>query len=533
MRRPTKKLRRSLLVVGTSAALLSFGGANALAATNSSTQSATNNQLLPIGLGVGVSAPLNLDLPLLSGGNNGPVNQESTSTSTSTSKNAEVSQVVNQNGSGNASNTADQSSTNNQVAPIAISGSISAPINLNLPIGLLSPGANEGSVTQRSNSEASSRAVNAEQDQRIDQRGSGNADNDAQQIAVNNQLLPIALGLGISAPININAPIAVLSPNANQGNVNQRTDSDAHAEALNNETEQEIRQNGGGNSSNSASQNAISNQLLPIAAGLAAAVPVNVNAPIAILSPGANSGDVDQMADADVYSDALNNDTNQSINQQGSGNGSNTAGQNASNTQILPIALGAGVGLPVNARAPIAVLAPGSNDGDVRQKAEGDPTVVATNNRTNQDVQQRAGGGDTNTAVQDAVSEQILPVAAALGVAVPANAVAPIALLDFDVNDGDVNQHNETDLWADSINYDLNQQSRQGTGDNAEVLTAQAASTNDTDTTSESAPGPVGASAPVQHAIPISGFSQIIQTLTSLLSNPMSALGTLKGLLPF
>jgi hypothetical protein len=517
MRRPTKKLRRSLLVVGTSAALLSFGGANALAANNTSTQSATNNQLLPIGLGVGVSAPLNVNLPLLSGGNNGPVNQESVSTSTSTSKNAEVSQVVNQNGTGNADNTANQSSTNNQVAPIAISGSVSLPINLNLPVGLLSPGANEGSVTQRSNSEASSRAVNAEQDQRIDQRGSGNADNDAQQIAVNNQLLPIALGLGISAPININAPIAVLSPNANQGDVNQRTDSDAHAEALNNETEQEIRQNGGGNSSNSASQNAISNQLLPIAAGLAAAVPVNVNAPIAILSPGANGGDVDQMADADVYSDALNNDTNQSINQQGSGNGSNTAGQNASNTQILPI----------------AVLAPGSNDGDVRQKAEGDPTVVATNNRTNQDVRQRAGGGDVNTATQDAVSEQILPVAAALGVAVPANAVAPIALLDFDVNDGDVNQHNETDLWADSINYDLNQQSRQGDGDNAEVLTAQAASTNDTDTTSESAPGPVGASAPVQHAIPISGFSQIIQTLTSLLSNPMSALGTLKGLLPF
>jgi hypothetical protein len=529
MRRPTKKLRRSLLVVGTSAALLSLGGANALAATNSSTQSASNNQLLPIGVGLGVSAPLNLNLPLLSGGNNGPVTQSSDSSSTSTAKNAEVNQSVRQQGSGD--NTASQTSKNNQVAPIAISGSISAPINVNLPIGLLSPGANEGSVNQRSDSEASSRAVNAEHDQDIDQRGNGNADNDAQQVAINNQLLPIALGLGVSAPININAPIAILSPDANRGDVNQRTDSDAHAEALNNETEQEIRQNGGGNSSNSASQKAISNQLLPIAAGLAAAVPVNVNAPIAILSPGANNGDVDQMADADVYSDALNNDTNQSINQQGSGNGSNTAGQNASNTQLLPIALGAGLSLPVNARAPIAVLAPGSNDGDVRQKAEGDPTVVATNNRTNQDVRQRAGGGDTNTAMQDAVSQQLLPIAAALGVTVPANAVAPIALLDVDANEGDVNQHNETDLWADSINYDLNQSSQQGTGNNAQALSTQAASANDTATTAESAPGPVGASAPVQHAIPVAALGGAMEKLTSVLSNPLSILGVLKGFL--
>jgi hypothetical protein len=238
MRRPTKKMRRSLLVVGTSAALLSFGGANALAA-NTSNQSATNNQLLPISLGVGLSAPVNANAPLLGGGS-GPVNQNSNSTVDSSSKNNEVDQTVRQNagsGSGN-SNNAEQSSTNNQVAPIAISGSVSAPINLNLPIGLLSPGANEGRVNQRSDSEASSRAVNNEHDQDIDQRNTGGngSSNDAQQVAVSNQLLPIALGLGVSAPININAPIAVLSPCANGGDVNQMAYSDEYGEALNNES---------------------------------------------------------------------------------------------------------------------------------------------------------------------------------------------------------------------------------------------------------------------------------------------------------
>ncbi len=547
MRRPTKKMRRSLLVVGTSAALLSFGGANVLACgtgscapnTNTSTQTAKNNQLLPISLGVGVSAPLNLNIPLLSGGNNGPVNQTNSSTASSTSKNAEVSQVSSQNsgttgGHGN-SNTSSQTSKNNQVAPIAISGSISAPINLNLPIGLLSPGANEGTVNQENSATSKSRAVNAEHDQETNQRvtGGSNSSNDAKQIAVNNQLLPIALGLGVAAPININAPIAVLSPNANRGDVNQRNDSDVDAQALNNETEQYSRQRASSGASNDSSQKAMSNQLLPIAAALGAAVPININAPIAILSPGSNNGDVKQVGDSDVFVESLNNDTNQNVNQEGSNAGtSNTAGQTSENTQLLPIALGAGVGLPVNARAPIAVLAPGSNNGDVRQKAEGDVNVTSANNRTNQNIDQRASRGAANEATQESISEQILPVAAALGAAVPANAAAPVALLDWGANNGDVVHHNETTVYAESINYDMSQESRQQ-GQAEDVLRAQAASENATATASESAPGPIGASAPVQHAIPISGFSQIIQTLTSLLSNPLGALGMLKGFLPF
>ena len=204
MRRPTKKMSRSLLVVGTSAALLSFGGANAFACgtgtcapnTNTSTQTATNSQILPIGLGLGVSAPLNLNIPLLGGGS-APVNQTSTSTVNSTSKNNEVNQDVNQNsgtpGQHGNSNTAVQNSKNTQIAPIAITGSISLPINLNLPISALSPGSNGGTVKQENSSTVNTRSVNNEHDQKMDQRvtGGSNSSNKGEQIAISNQLLPI------------------------------------------------------------------------------------------------------------------------------------------------------------------------------------------------------------------------------------------------------------------------------------------------------------------------------------------------------
>ncbi|MDX6555872.1 MAG: hypothetical protein QOD86_2067 [Miltoncostaeaceae bacterium] len=547
MRRPTKKMSRSLLVVGTSAALLSFGGANAFACgtgvcapnTNTSTQTATNSQILPIGLGVGVSAPLNLNIPLLGGGS-APVTQNSTSTVNSTSKNNEVNQVVNQDsgtpGQHGNTNTANQTSKNNQIAPIAITGSISAPINLNLPLGLLSPGSNGGTVNQENSSTVTGRSVNNESDQRMDQRvtGGSNSSNKGEQINVNNQLLPIALGLGISAPININAPIAVLSPDSNNGNVHQKNDSDVHTESLNNETEQTMRQRASSGASNDASQKAVSTQLLPIAAALGVAVPINVNAPIAVLSPGSNNGDVFQNGDSDVNVQSLNNDVDQNVNQEGSNAGSsNKASQSSKNSQILPIALGIGASAPVNARAPIAILAPDSNNGNVPlQKAEGDVNVTSTNNRVNQDVQQRATNGAQNDATQAAISQQILPVAAALGAAAPVNAIAPVALLDWGVNNGDRTQHTETTVNAESINNDVNQEATQaGGGTSTATLQSMSANAADSDVQSspEQKPAATGVAAPINNPqLPVSVLGQTLQTLTSFLTNP---LGLLKGFL--
>jgi len=529
MRRHTMKMRRSLLALGTSAALLSLAGGNALAcgtsctpSTNSVSQSSSNSQILPLSIGLGVSAPINLSAPvgvLSPGANQGSVTQKNSSTSTAKAVNAEVSQDASQNGNG-GNNSASQSSSNSQILPIAIGASISAPINLNLPIAVLSPGANKGDVDQRNDSTASSRAANVEHDQSVNQWGGKNGNNSASQSAANTQILPIALGLGISAPINVNAPIAVLSPGANKGDVKQRNDSDARAEALNNETEQSVIQKGGAHGgSNTASQSAVSSQLLPIAVALAAAAPINANAPIAVLSPHANQGNVNQQGDADVFTEALNYELDQNAKQDGANGGTNSSSQSASNSQILPVAAGVGIGLPINANAPIAALAPGANKGDVKQRTNGDADVSAINNRTRQDVNQR--GGSTNSATQSAVSSQLLALAPALGAAAPVNANAPIDVLTFfhhnDNGYGDVNQESKTTVTAESINADVSQNARQD---------GPASNHGPAATSAQPLPVAPATSAPADVNMPI----PVLSSLGSLLHNPFGLLRLLGGL---
>jgi hypothetical protein len=218
------------------------------------------------------------------------------------------------------------------------------------------------------------------------------------------------------------------------------------------------------------------------------------------------------------------------VNQEGSNAGSsNKASQSSKNSQILPIALGVGAGVPVNARAPIAILAPNSNNGDVPlQKAEGDVNSNATNNRVNQDVQQRATNGAQNDATQAAISQQILPVAAALGAAAPVNAIAPIALLDWGANNHDNMQHTETTVNAESINNDVNQEARQeGGGTSTMALQAVSANAANSDVKSapEQKPSATGVQAPINDPVlPVSVLGQALQSLSSLLSNPLGLL---------
>ena len=281
-------MKRNLVALGASAALLTFGGAAALA----------------------------------NGSNGGDVTQRNDSTAGAEALNNETEQTINQGsaGKGGGTNSASQSSSNSQILPVSIGAGVSAPVNANVPVAVLSNGSNGGDVDQRNRSKATGRAVNVEQDQDITQRSGSGGTNSASQSASNSQILPLALGLGLSAPVNANVPVAVLSNGSNGGKVKQRNDSTARAEALNNETEQTIRQGGskssGGN--NSATQSSDTSQIIALALAPALSLPLNPNVPVSVLSDGSNGGDVDQFGDSNAYAEALNNETDQSIRQDDS-----------------------------------------------------------------------------------------------------------------------------------------------------------------------------------------------------------------------
>src|SRR5918996_6183740 len=133
---------------------------------------------------------------------------------------------------------------------------------------------------------------------------------------------------------NVNAPIAILSPGANSGDVNQSNTADSDATAGNSNTTDQattqdqdgttsggcgscgggsVSQDQSGENSNDTSQDSEAN---------AETNQYNVNAPISILSPsgsscdpcGGSGGDVNQSNDAETSAWAGNsNDTNQTV----------------------------------------------------------------------------------------------------------------------------------------------------------------------------------------------------------------------------
>src|SRR5919106_1719688 len=138
---------------------------------------------------------------------------------------------------------------------------------------------------------------------------------------------------------NVNAPVAILSPGANSGDVNQSNTADTDATASNsNTTDQSTTQDqdgttsggcsscgGGSVSQDQSGEN--SNDTDQDATANAETNQYNVNAPISFLSPGANGsscsnscggsgGDVNQSNDADSSAWAGNqNDTTQTVGQ--------------------------------------------------------------------------------------------------------------------------------------------------------------------------------------------------------------------------
>jgi hypothetical protein len=346
------------------------------------------------------------------------------------------------------------------------------PVNANVPVRVLSPGA-DGSVEQTNAAPAKAAAVNQNaSDQSVEQAQGGGGDpqakaatqsgggqgpsQDASQSASGAQVVPVAAAPAVSAqavPVNANVPLRLASP-GNGGSVNQTNAAPAKAEAVNaNASGQSVEQSagkakhpdpysgGGSGPSQSASQKAEGKQVLPVAAAPAVSaqvVPVNANVPVRLGSPG-DEGSVNQTNAAPAKAKAVNaNASGQSVEQwAGKGSGADQkARQKAEGKQILPIALAPALAaqlLPINANIPVRLLSPGDG-GNVSQSNLAPARAKAINaNASGQSVEQWAGKGSgaDQSAKQEAKGIQILPIAFAPALSaqvVPVNLNLPISV---------------------------------------------------------------------------------------------------------
>ena len=122
-------------------------------------------------------------------------------------------------------------------------------ININLPVAVLAPGANTGDVTQSNTaSNRASASNNNDTTQTVDQAqdasSAGGGGVDQQQSAdVNNQTSQSAEAPVENRQVNVNLPVAVLSPRANVGDVTQSNEASNDASATNrNLTDQAVAQ---------------------------------------------------------------------------------------------------------------------------------------------------------------------------------------------------------------------------------------------------------------------------------------------------
>ena len=118
------------------------------------------------------------------------------------------------------------------------------PINVNLPISILSSGSNNGDVEQTNDASAESSAKNesftgqaAYQDQDVATAGNGGSGGDvAQSGSQDSDTYQKADSKAESyqvVPINVNAPISILSHGSNNGDVHQTNDASADSSARN------------------------------------------------------------------------------------------------------------------------------------------------------------------------------------------------------------------------------------------------------------------------------------------------------------
>ena len=138
-----------------------------------------------------------------------------------------------------------------------------------------------------------------------------------------------------------------------------------------------------------------------------------MNAPVSVLSWGANGGDVDQSNDATTTAGAKNtNGTDQSVDQdqqaasKGSGTGGIDQSQDATNGNETSQEAGADASTKqANVNVPVAILSWGANGGDVNQTNAADTKAYADNaNGTDQGVDQNQDGQGRRCAAAPATA---------------------------------------------------------------------------------------------------------------------------------
>jgi len=480
-------------IVGALLLLLSMGAlaASASDGVQADGQSATSEQQAAAASGATQINPsnTNIDVRVLSPGDNGSVTQTNSATSDATASNSndtDQSASQNQGGSGGIQ-TADQWAGNAQTAGALSTASQYGASNTNIPVRVLSPG-NDGSVTQSNtvSSDASSTNRNStDQDTTQNQGGSSSCGCQAaptgiqtsQQSAGSGQAGAALSGATQSAPANASDPTAVGSTGS-AGNTSQSNSADSDATAKNtNDTDQDSSQSqaGSGSGIQTCDQSAGNEQLALAGSSASQLNPTNKNISVRVLSPG-NDGNVTQTNSVSSTADASNrNSTDQSSDQDPTGNGGScgcgsapldiqVAKQDASNQQAAAALSAASQTGAKNENMPVRVLSP-ANGGSVSQSNDVSSSAKASNhNSTDQDVDQDqsshpgscgcAGGEGIQIADQSSWNRQGAAALSFAGQQGASNDNSPVRVLSYG-NDGRVSQSNsvDSDSTARNSNY--------------------------------------------------------------------------------
>ena len=488
-------MKRRLLasVVGALMLLLTLGAlaANADDGIQAAGQSATSEQQASAASGATQTDPsnTNIDVRVLSPGDNGSVTQTNSVSSNATSSNSnDTDQSASQDQSGSGGiQTANQWAGNTQVAGSLSTASQTGASNTNIPVRVLSPG-NDGNVTQSNTVDSTASSTNSndtDQDAHQTQGGSScgcqGAPSGIQtsgQSAESGQGGAALSGATQTAPANASDPTAVGSK-GDAGTTSQSNSDSSRATSTNtNSTDQDSSQSQAGSGSGiQTSDQSAGNEQTAIAASSASQVkPTNTNISVRVLSPG-NDGNVTQTNSVSSTATASNtNSTDQSSDQDPRDGGScgctsapagiQVAKQKASNDQTAAALSAAYQTGAKNENVPVRVLSPG-NGGSVTQSNDVSSTASASNsNVTDQDVDQDqsthsgcgcGGGVGIQIADQSSWSKQGAGALSFADQKGAQNDNSPVRVLS-EGNDGRVSQSNSADSTASATNSNYTDQ---------------------------------------------------------------------------
>jgi hypothetical protein len=213
-------------------------------------------------------------------------------------------------------------------------------------------------------------------------------------------------------PTNNAISVAILSPGAKTGDVSQANNSTANSTASNsNSTSQNAAQAAGGSAAQLAGQAAANAQNAASSATSNQYKPTNNAVSVAILSPHASTGKVDQANNSTANSTAENQNTTDQNAAQSAGGGHGGGGvqgigQAAGNKQDAQSSAESKQDHPTNNAVSLSILSPGSSTGDVHQANNSTANSTAENeNSTHQDATQAAGGAPT--MIKDAAPRSV------------------------------------------------------------------------------------------------------------------------------